>query len=141
MKVIKVRAWDIKGNQYWGTTEGDWKIELHDGHSPQLLIFDYECEQGSWIEIEDVVFEEFTGVHDKNSAEIYEGDITRANDGEVRVICYDIHQAKYKAVPQYAYQHNAGKGGWTGYDLRNDKRHEIIGNIYENPELLEVHEC
>lgn len=84
---------------------------------------------------------QFTGLHDKNGVEIYEGDVIRANDGEERVICYDIHQAKYKAVPQYAYQHNAGEGGWTGYDLRNDKRHEIIGNIYENHDLLEVPSC
>lgn len=141
MRAIKFRVFD--------ETTGEMYIPGEDGTQIVIGLRDSDVgdylslwsEEGEICSSDQADFLQFTGVHDKNSAEIYEGDITRANDGEVRVICYDIHQAKYKSVPQYAYQHNAGEGGWTGYDLRNDKRHEIIGNIYENPELLEVHEC
>ena len=80
---------------------------------------------------------QYIGLKDKNGREIYEGDVSEASDGEIRIICYDSNQAKYKAVPLHCYKQYAGQGGWTGYELRNDNRHEVIGNIYEDTHLLE----
>jgi uncharacterized phage protein (TIGR01671 family) len=80
---------------------------------------------------------QYTGLKDRNDKEIYEGDIVICNDEtecRKRVICYDIHQAKFKAVPKSTYYANAGNGGWTGFELR--WHYEVIGNIYENPELF-----
>ncbi|WP_339245870.1 YopX family protein [Paenibacillus sp. FSL R10-2796] len=98
---------------------------------------------------------QYTGLKDKNGREIYEGDIISEDyfsnvnpndhsDDEYMddtprkfIICYDSKQGRYKAVPPEMYQKNAGNGGWTGYDVRGYKS-DVIGSIFENPELIEV---
>ena len=61
---------------------------------------------------------QFTGLHDKNGKEIYEGDIVQ----------YDLYTDKI------VFKH----GGFQGERLimTNWAACEVIGNIYENPELL-----
>ncbi len=77
---------------------------------------------------------QFTGLHDKNGKEIWEGDIL---DGGREV----------KLGEFYAYLENGLGGGYhiTGFYYKNaddicvpvEGRHdEVLGNIYENPELL-----
>lgn len=73
-----------------------------------------------------VIISQFTGLLDKNGKEIYEGDIVR--DGVVEfkfgkwLIVNKRDDLKTKIL----------------YDAIHDTdKQEIIGNIYENPELLE----
>ncbi|WP_345806616.1 YopX family protein [Bacillus pumilus] len=81
----------------------------------------------------------FTGLKDKNGVEIYESDIALDPNKNIKgVICYDCHQARYKFVPLSLYHSNAGDGGWSGFELNVNRRlPEVIGNIYQNPDLLE----
>lgn len=65
--------------------------------------------------------EQYTGLKDKNGKEIYEGD--KIGNGVVR--WSDLH-AQFKIV---------GKDFET--DMVYASSREVIGNIYENPELLE----
>ena len=69
---------------------------------------------------------QFTGLHDLNGKEIYEGDIINLKFGELNanlVVKWD----KYMGLKY----HN---GGWTSL-VHVDTHGEVIGNIFENPEL------
>ena len=78
----------------------------------------------------------FTGLYDKNRKEIYEGDILGTKKrivgwvrGGVRGYCYDVVYIN----------HPAGEKSWSLYgtvihDYPNQIK--VIGNIYDNPELL-----
>jgi len=74
---------------------------------------------------------QYTGLRDKNGREIYEGDIVRFKDwwdeemvGEVR---YSEKDMAFTIVNDF----------WDGFPIMYADDLEVIGNIYENPELLE----
>lgn len=77
---------------------------------------------------------QFTGLKDKNGKEIYEGDMfKRANEHSVGFhycvvifenACFKLEPINYSAA-------------FYGHDLNQfNKNYEIIGNIFENPELI-----
>jgi hypothetical protein len=67
---------------------------------------------------------QFTGLKDKNGREIFEGDIVR----------FDGHMNEDKFVA--AIEFREGKFCDSNYGWEIGKYREVIGNIYENPELL-----
>ena len=73
---------------------------------------------------------QYTGLMDKNSVKIFDGDIIKSTEtGEIAVVEWqDGHSAFMLCVPK---QNDFEYMGEVGSDIM-----EVIGNIYDNPELL-----
>ncbi len=78
---------------------------------------------------------QYTGLKDKNGVEVYEGDILKVkmhfNEYENYEIVWDSHSASFDAL-------NVNKSNFIIPEYWRNC--EVIGNIHDNPELLEVEE-
>jgi uncharacterized phage protein (TIGR01671 family) len=75
-------------------------------------------------------FQQFTGLHDKEGEPIYEGDLLRRHDGSIDEVYFRADQAQFM-VMQRSPDEIADDVLWRFLD-----DYEVVGNIYENPELL-----
>lgn len=115
---FKVRAWYNRLQEY------DYNIQnvvMADSKERFITFFRY-VERGNT----DVILEQCTCLKDKNGKLIYEGDIV-----EVPVLYNGIPTGQKQRCKAY-YKH----GAFNIYAVES-KYLEIIGNIHENPELLE----
>lgn len=72
---------------------------------------------------------QFTGLHDKNGKEIYEGDIIKSNGNLPVPVIWG--KDGWTTSPCYiSYQDEPGRA------FSENEEWEIIGNIYQNPELI-----
>lgn len=74
---------------------------------------------------------QWTGLVDKNGVEIYEGDICKFD-----TIKFESYEAEHGLVGAVNYSHGqlVFDKTWGFFVVRSSV--EVIGNIYENPELL-----
>jgi uncharacterized phage protein (TIGR01671 family) len=105
----------------WGNSEND---ELEYPKEGELHVYFGNWERGGYKE---AIFQQFTGLLDKNGKEIYEGDIVkRLNTEYIYEVVYNEENAAYFL------QNKDGEGPLSYYR----KVVEVIGNIFENPELI-----
>ena len=123
MEGINFRAWDIKTESMRDVLVIDWVNELIDLSSGIIERRPHE-----------VILMQYTGLKDKNGVEICEGDIVETvYNGEVfaGVVVYDLSEVDFKVTD------GKEKYGRNFQYLAGNDENEVIGNIYENPELLE----
>lgn len=131
MKDIKFRAWDKERRMmqpfaFISTVRGNEPETLEDAFD--IAEYRYQLMQ-------------YTGLKDKNGVEIYEGDVIKAKHDDGR---YDVGEVVYGSKGAFClHLPNVATGIKT--PLLNyihgimfaEFDFEVIGNIYENPELLE----
>ena len=80
------------------------------------------------VEVDRRTVGQYTGLTDKNGTRIFEGDVIRDEDGDVMVVKWLTESAAFVLEPKpYASVYFYGT---------LSSRIEIIGNIYDNPELM-----
>ena len=125
--IPKFRAWDSSKKEMFTDTFAITE-------SGQVVVVEQEsvASPSDYVLVEHLVIMQSTGLHDKNGKEIFEGDIVKmAKDVYSDPTYYEIVRHRGGAYRLESNQH--GCELW----LRHTNC-EVIGNIYENPELLEV---
>lgn len=132
MRDIKFRVWD-GDTQKWITDNPMWHHRVMED-----LKWSDIFPIPKWKTYQAIKFQQYTGLKDKNDVEIYEGDILKISTGhKYKLVSNDEWHEKFR-ISEVVY--NAPKFKIDGDSLflaSIDKYCEIIGNIYENPELLE----
>lgn len=142
---FKFRAWLKNENRY------GYLLNLFNcGSNSQYEVEEYD-EQGNHYTVysaDEVILQQYTGLKDKNGKLIFEGDIVFYPDEYCRRNKYEIYleivwkEGEYSA--QGFFTTKSSNLQFRDYHLVDFTREdglmdvEIIGNIYENPELLEV---
>ena len=136
MREIKFRAWDKAKHRMLGVDQlafgPNGELESIYGFGRDFSN-DPEALMGEKPDLNDAELMQYTGLHDKNGRSIYEGDVLdiglRNQDGKpvVAPVSYEAYLAGYALD-------NEGHGIWQRLDVDG----EVIGNIFENPELLDV---
>lgn len=118
---IKFRCWDKERKE--------WLSYFELGKNGAITCYEIN-------ETQNLIIQQFTGLLDKNGKEIYEGDIVKYECG-----CSDGSVYKKIASVEYG-EFNCsccdGVYGWyfDDGDIREAERYEVIGNIFDNADLL-----
>lgn len=132
MREIKFRVWNKQNNSM--IPDDFIAIDL-DGEISEIDMFDDCTWKGTARCKNKYILMQYTGLKDKNGTEIYEGDILEVMsfEGNKNICSVTFNDG--------CFSHVGYLGDLRTYPLRdflfNGSKLEVIGNIYENPELLE----
>ena len=149
MREFKFRAWDptcdhmiysdcTEEDYWWSIGEEGIYIAWYDPCIVKLTP-DGPVETDGWVEISNSVIMEYTGIKDKNDKEIYEGDILQIKD---RFVMWSKTYGQIvEDVNVVVEWENSGfiprRLGNTKAWILDMEQYEVLGNIYENPTLLD----
>lgn len=123
MREIKFRAWikevdEIREVEYINF----WEKKISYSHK---FCKEYYLN----ADFDEIEIMEYTGLKDKNGKEIYEGDIV-IHHSKMHKIIFNAEEARF-VLRDDEFELE------IPFTNNNSKRMEIVGNIYENPELIE----
>jgi uncharacterized phage protein (TIGR01671 family) len=124
MRTIKFRVWDSRTKEM---------VIDKNQQFDDLIIF----RKGELIISDRFFFTQFTGLKDNNGKEIYEGDIVKHHNGYLYIVEFSEMNAWWCLVQPRKKDGNLLEKVYTGGLIGQDIwKGEVIGNIYENPEML-----
>lgn len=123
-RIIKFRAWDEKNKKMIALGHPHY----HDAVGG-ILMYAIEpmVKYDNWDKKSPHLMQ-YTGLKDKNGKEIFEGDILKTEHGATGIMTW------HDVSAQFNYDCKEPMWSHPIYSMSGDN--EIIGNIYENPELL-----
>jgi uncharacterized phage protein (TIGR01671 family) len=138
---IKFRAWDQETDlmkRVFGFDDNwvrcwNWD-DLDDGP--------YQDDDTNSVQRKNAVLMQFTGLKDKNGRKIYEGDIVRSAPTPDLSVPFIIAKVVWEqdvfsdGDPAFKMFHQQSGHTTSFKQMKNREPFEVIGNIYENPELL-----
>ena len=126
MKELKIKAWLKKEKKMVSVIGIDFKYEyIRYTEDDNLFNENYKT-----AEFKNIELLQFTGLKDNGGQELYEADVIKFNDGIDDIyglISYDDEDGTYRVSYENITEHLSEREG----DF------EIVGNIFENPDLHE----
>ncbi len=128
---------DVRAGKLWDVASINFKDQIVEIMDDDGSVWEYELNNN------EIALLQYAGLKDKNGVEIYEGDIL-----ELRANPF----SRKRDLFQVAFKDGGFRDEWNNYigqylppDIRNkqggrvrlNEACEVVGNIYENPELLQ----
>lgn len=109
------------------------------------LLSKYGLDAYSYIVFDEDTLGQYTGLKDKNGTKIFEGDVFEDEKDEIRgIVVFEngSFRIKWFGLQTTLYEYGYDDGGFgevecETFDMYNIDQMEVIGNIYDNPELLQ----
>lgn len=133
MREIKFRVWDKQEKRMYDDLRSDITL-ICDYESARLVFGDDFHDDFSVYSTNKIELMQFTGLKDMTGKDIFEGDIIRGSYDQYGDKIEQTREVKYDEQMQLMPFHDI-----VGYDCElwmDEATYEVIGNVYENPDLL-----
>lgn len=135
-KNLNTKEWVYGDLLQWN--DGETAIGVHGQFIDDGYHFNENYDKTPYVD--ETTVGQYTGLKDKNGKEIYEGDIISVNGKYPKLIRYIDEWASYCLANltdldcdlKTRYWHQVSPCWWTDYK----REIKVIGNVYDNPELL-----